>query len=103
MGAVFRAQHRSILGKFAAVKVIHELFRFDAKRIARFQFEALAALRLSHPGIVSVITLAEWDGLQVIVQGLVDGERSHTARVVLARELRGFVQVIGQHSLARAS
>ena len=72
-GSVFLAQHLT-LGIPVAVKVLSsQLAMLDARHIERFQQEARAAMRLSHPGIVRVHDLDLVDGLYLIVMEYVDG------------------------------
>ena len=93
------------LDRDVAVKLLHEhLLRDDVAR-RRVQREALAAARLSHPGIVTVYDVLVSDDRAAIVMELVRGE---TLRVRLDREAplleSDAVTVVSQvaHALAHA-
>lgn len=53
MGAVFLAVHQQI-GKQVAIKFLHSDDEENARTVARFQREAMAAAAIGHPGIVDV-------------------------------------------------
>lgn len=53
MAEVYRA-HDKLLDRPVAVKILHEAYRSDAEFVEKFQREAQAAARLSHPNIVNV-------------------------------------------------
>lgn len=53
MGQVFKALHRRI-NRLVALKIIRESLAADPEVIRRFQREARAAARLSHPNIVTL-------------------------------------------------
>lgn len=53
MGAVYRASHRRLPGKFVAIKVLHAEVA-GAEVMQRFRREAEIASRLGHPNIVTV-------------------------------------------------
>lgn len=53
MAEVYRA-HDKLLDRSVAVKILHEAYRSDAEFVEKFQREAQAAARLSHPNIVNV-------------------------------------------------
>jgi serine/threonine-protein kinase len=54
MGAVYQAQH-TIIGKLAAVKVLHPELCTNTEIVNRFLKEAQATTTIKHPGIVDVI------------------------------------------------
>ncbi len=61
-----------VLGRRVAVKVLHPHLSSDAALVARFRQEAVAAARLSHPGIVGVYDTCS-DGVhEAIVMELLD-------------------------------
>ena len=74
MGRVYRAHHRTLVGKQYAVKVlIGDLASAQSMRM-RFVNEAKSAGRLSHPNVVSVVDFGRSEGgLIYLVMELVDG------------------------------
>ncbi|MEZ4433947.1 MAG: FG-GAP-like repeat-containing protein [bacterium] len=52
-GRVYRARH-PLLGRTAAIKILHRRLSLDPEMVARFVAEARAANRIHHPGIVDV-------------------------------------------------
>ena len=73
MAAVFRARDRQ-LGRAVAIKVLHQQFSEDPELVARFQQEAHAAARLSHPNIVEVYDVGTDHGVLFIVMALASGD-----------------------------
>lgn len=61
-----------VLGRKVAVKVLHPHLAADEAFVRRFQQEAMAAARLSHPGIVAVYDTVSDRGHQAIVMELLD-------------------------------
>jgi serine/threonine protein kinase len=53
MGTVYKAEH-TLIGKHAAVKVLHPELRANREVVDRFFNEAKATTRIKHPGIVEV-------------------------------------------------
>jgi serine/threonine-protein kinase len=88
MGEVYRAyDHR--LERWVAIKVIRtdsddepsSRLSDDASARERFRREARAVAGLSHPGIVQIHDIVEWEGRDCIVMELVEGETlSHVLR-----------------------
>ena len=81
MGTVYKAEH-ALIGKLAAVKVLHPELRGNTDVINRFFNEAKATTQIKHPGIVEVFDfgyLPSGDGF--IVMEFLEG-------VSLARRLR---------------
>ncbi len=72
MGVVYRA-HDEALDREIAVKVLPAQFAADPQRRARFEREARAAARLSHPGIVQVYDFGVAEGMAFAVSELVEG------------------------------
>jgi len=64
----------TVLGRPVAAKILHPHLATDRGFLVRFRREAVAAARLSHPGIVSIYDTVTQPGLEVIVMELVDGE-----------------------------
>src|ERR1700704_4018051 len=81
MGTVYKAEH-ALIGKIAAVKVLHPELRNNHDVVNRFFNEAKATTQIKHPGIVEVFDfgyLPSGDGY--IVMEFLDG-------VSLARRLK---------------
>ncbi|MEW6729710.1 MAG: protein kinase [Acidobacteriota bacterium] len=75
MGTVYKATHLKI-GDTVAIKFITPELSSNPTLAARFQREALAARKLSHPDAVIIYELSETlDGLLFIVMQYVEGER----------------------------
>jgi len=72
MANVYKAQDRK-LNRLVAVKVMKPEFREDSSFVAKFQKEAQAAAKLSHPNVVNVYDVGEDRGLQYIVMELIEG------------------------------
>jgi hypothetical protein len=72
MAAVWRATDE-VLGRPVAVKVLHDRLARDHDVVARFRREAVAAARLSHPGVVRVFDTGEENGVNYIVMELSEG------------------------------
>ena len=53
MGTVYRARHK-LIGRAAAIKLLHREFCNDPELVQRFFNEAKAATAIKHPGIVEV-------------------------------------------------
>ena len=73
MGAVFKARQVK-LNRTVALKMILSGNLATQQEVARFQFDAEAAARLDHPGIVPVHEVGEHDGRHFFSMGFVDGE-----------------------------
>ncbi|MST82147.1 Stk1 family PASTA domain-containing Ser/Thr kinase [Bilifractor porci] len=72
MADVYKAQDHK-LNRLVAVKVMKAEFREDTGFVQRFQKEAQAAAKLSHPNVVNVYDVGEDRGLYYIVMELVEG------------------------------
>jgi serine/threonine-protein kinase len=72
MGAVYKAIDER-LGRTVAIKVLLDELAGDATSIARFEREATATARLSHPGIVQMFDFGKSDGVSFIVMEHVVG------------------------------
>src|SRR5262245_20614863 len=73
MGEVYRATDTK-LGRDIALKVLSAGVAVDPGRLERFRREARALAALDHPGIVSVFSVEEADGVHFLTMQLVDGE-----------------------------
>ena len=83
MGAVYRARHLS-MDRPVAIKFLHQRLVADEAARVRFQTEARAAVKLSHPNAVSVTDFGETsEGVVYIVMELLEGR---TLREILSRE-----------------
>ncbi|WP_430453470.1 serine/threonine protein kinase [Rhodopirellula europaea] len=72
MGSVYKARHR-LMDRLVAIKVIKpELIR-NVRTIQRFQREAKAAARLTHPNIVTAFDAEHLGELHLLVMEYVDG------------------------------
>ena len=72
MADVYKAQDRK-LNRLVAVKVMKAEFREDTSFVQKFQKEAQAAAKLSHPNVVNVYDVGEDRGLYFIVMELIEG------------------------------
>jgi eukaryotic-like serine/threonine-protein kinase len=72
MGQVFKAWH-VLLGKFVAVKMIHQHLLANAKVMDRFRQEMAAAAQLAHPNIVLVRDAREIDHRPYMVMEYCEG------------------------------
>lgn len=73
MGEVYRARDTR-LDRTVAIKVLPAHVATDAERGSRFEREARAVARLSHPNILALHDVGDADGVRFIVTELVDGE-----------------------------
>jgi len=73
MGEVYRATDTK-LGRDVALKTLPAEMAADPERLDRFQREAKALAALDHPGIVSVFSVEESDGVHFLTMQLVEGE-----------------------------
>jgi len=72
MADVYRAQDL-LLNRPVAVKILHEQFKSDTEFINKFNREAQAAARLSHPNIVNIYDVGVMDDAHYIVMEYVPG------------------------------
>ncbi|MEK7867020.1 MAG: serine/threonine protein kinase, partial [Planctomycetota bacterium] len=75
MGAVFRA-FDPVLGREVAVKTLTTMegeAAPDPTDLVRFQREAQAAARLSHPNAIAVYDVGQADGVHFLAMELIDG------------------------------
>jgi TolB-like protein/Tfp pilus assembly protein PilF len=72
MGDVYRAVDTK-LGRQVALKVLPEEMAANPERLSRFQREAKALAALDHPGIVTVYSVEEADGVHFLTMQLVEG------------------------------
>ena len=72
MGVVYKVEHIHI-GKLMAMKLLHGELARDKNTIRRFQREAEAASRLSHPNTVQVFDFGRSEGLMYLVMEYLEG------------------------------
>ena len=84
------------LGRQVAIKILPDEFTSDESRLDRFQLEARSASSLSHPNILTIFEVGEWQGTHYIATEYVDGE---TLRQRLSRECFSIVATL--HALWR--
>jgi non-specific serine/threonine protein kinase len=73
MGEVYRATDTK-LGRDVALKVLPAEMASSPERLERFQREAKALAALDHPGIVTVHSVEEADGVHFLTMQLVEGQ-----------------------------
>jgi TolB-like protein/Flp pilus assembly protein TadD len=73
MGEVYRATDTK-LGREVALKVLPAEMASSPERLERFQREAKALAALDHPGIVTVYSVEEADGVHFLTMQLVEGQ-----------------------------
>ena len=73
MAEVYLATDR-ILDRPVAIKVLGDWLAGDRTFVERFRREALAAARLSHPGLVAVYDAGSEEGIHYLVMERVPGE-----------------------------
>ncbi|MBV9155341.1 MAG: serine/threonine-protein kinase [Acidobacteriaceae bacterium] len=61
------------LGRFIALKVLRTKFARDRNQLLRFEQEARAASKLSHPNIVTIHEIGESDGFHFIAEEFIEG------------------------------
>ena len=63
----------TILNRIVAIKVLRDKLSQDAMALVRFQREASAASRLSHPNVVDIYDVGEYEGMHYIVMEFIRG------------------------------
>src|SRR5579872_6290538 len=81
MGEVYRARDAR-LGRDVALKLLPASFASDAERLRRFEQEARAVAALSHPNILAIYDIGQYEGAPYLVSELLEGE---SLRAVLAK------------------
>ncbi|MGC2161236.1 MAG: protein kinase [Silvibacterium sp.] len=81
MGEVYKARDTR-LGRDVAIKVLPASFAADQERLRRFEQEAQAVAALSHPNILAVHDIGQYEGAPFLVSELLEGE---SLRELLAR------------------
>lgn len=72
MADVYKAKD-TILNRIVAIKVLRSKLSDDAMALVRFQREASAASRLSHPNVVDIYDVGEYEGMHYIVMEYIRG------------------------------
>lgn len=72
MSTVYKAKCHK-LNRLVAIKVLKDEFSYDSSFVSRFNMEAQAAARLSHPNIVSVYDVVDDGQIHYIVMELIEG------------------------------
>jgi TolB-like protein/Tfp pilus assembly protein PilF len=78
MGEVWRATDTK-LGRDVALKVLPPAMAASADRLERFRREAKALAALDHPGIVTVFSVEEADGVHFLTMQLIEGQALDSA------------------------
>jgi putative nucleotidyltransferase with HDIG domain len=73
MGTVYYAEH-PLIGRRAAVKILHPEVSRNPQVIARFLIEARAANDIRHPNVVEITDIGESEGLHYIIMSFLEGE-----------------------------
>jgi serine/threonine-protein kinase len=75
MGVVYLVEHRQLQKRFAMKVLLRDVFERDPEASTRFVWEARAAARVQHPGIVSVSDFGNLaDGRAFLVMELLSGK-----------------------------
>ncbi len=72
MADVYKAKD-TILNRVVAIKILRSKLSDDAMTLVRFQREASAASRLSHPNVVDIYDVGEYEGMHYIVMEFIRG------------------------------
>ncbi|MGH9857978.1 MAG: serine/threonine-protein kinase, partial [Acidobacteriota bacterium] len=73
MGEVYRAEDTK-LKREVALKVLPAEFATDSERLRRFRREAQTVAALDHPGIITIFSVEEADGIHFLTMQLVEGK-----------------------------
>ena len=73
MGTVYYAEH-TLIGRRAAVKILHPEVSRNPQVLARFLIEARAANDIRHPNVVEITDIGQADDVHFIVMSFLDGE-----------------------------
>src|SRR5262249_31702882 len=99
MGVVYKAHHE-FMDKVVAIKMLLPQMVSDDRSVQRFQHEARAASRLSHPNIIALhdFGLTPDDGLPYLVMDYIEGQSLSQAikdegQLGVSRSLDIFIQV----------
>ena len=104
MGEVWLAEH-TLLGRRAAIKLLHASYSSQPDVVARFFNEARAATAIADPGIVQIFDFGHDHGVAYIVMEMLDGETLEARRhrgMEISDALRIMRQVAGSLGAAHA-
>ena len=73
MGTVYYAEH-TVIGRRAAIKVLHPEVSRNPQLVSRFLVEARAANDIRHPNVVEITDLGQSGDLHYIVMSFLEGE-----------------------------
>ena len=73
MGTVYYAEH-TLIGRRAAIKILHPEVSRNPQVLARFLIEARAANDIRHPNVVEITDIGQSDDVHFIVMSFLDGE-----------------------------
>ncbi len=73
MGTVYYAEH-ALIGRRAAVKVLHREVSRNPEAVSRFLIEARAANDIRHPNVVEITDIGQAGDLHYIVMSFLEGE-----------------------------
>jgi putative nucleotidyltransferase with HDIG domain len=73
MGTVYYAEH-TLIGRRAAIKILHPEVSRNPQVLARFLIEARAANDIRHPNVVEITDIGQSDDVHYIVMSFLDGE-----------------------------
>ncbi len=73
MGTVYFAEHQ-LIGRRAAIKILHPQFAKDDDLVARFFVEARAVNDIRHPNVVEITDVGELEGRPYVIMELLEGE-----------------------------
>ena len=97
MGDVYLAEDGK-LGRRVAIKILPKEFTTDADRLSRFHLEARSASSLTHPNILTIHEIGEWEGTHYIATEYVEGEtlrhRLSRGRLGIDESLEYGVQIV---------
>ena len=85
MADVYKAKD-TILNRIVAIKVLRDKLSQDAMALVRFQREASAASRLSHPNVVDIYDVGEYEGMHYIVMEFIRGRTLKEFQHVAAKQ-----------------
>jgi len=96
MGSVWLAEH-VMLGRRAAIKLLHPMYSARPDIVTRFFNEARAAAAISDPGIVQIFDFGQHEGTAYIAMEVLDGEPlDHRLRRLVRLPLGDALRILRQ-------